>query len=413
MSEKINVLVVPSDKGGCGFYRSLQPHVCLDKLYGDEFNVEINYQPDWSNLALFDKYDLIHIHKGLCPDMNVFYAFLDYCKEKKIVTVLDLDDNWKLNPDHPGYYLHKKSKSPELICENIKRFDYVTTTTEIFAEQIRKVKGNNNVFVIPNAINPEEIAPFVRKNPSNKLRIGLVMGSSHKKDVEQLKGFANMLNSAGLLDSVQIVLCGFDLNGTVTVLDENGEVKGIRPITPKESVWTEYESIMTDDYKIVSLPYRMFLQKYFPKIQYGGVDNEPYRREWTKPINEYMSHYQNIDVLLAPLDCNYFTEVKSELKFIEAGFTHTAVIASDFGPYTIGSVNMLEKGGAINKDGNCILIDPSKSHKAWLKAVKKLVENPELVTVLQENMYNHVKDKYDLRNVTKERAELYKKLTNK
>lgn len=410
MEKKINILVVPSDKGGCGFYRSLEPHIYLDKLYGDEFNVEITYKPDYSSLASFDKYQIIHIHKGLCPDMRIFWMFLAYCKTKNIKVVLDFDDNWQLNKDHPSYIAQVKQNYPLLLCTNIKNADYVTTTTDIFADKIKKVKGDNRVVVIPNAIDPEDKVVSAPKNKSSRLRIGLVMGSSHLKDVEQLKGLTNMLKTAGLLDKVQIVLCGFDLGGTVSVMDENGEIKGTRPITPKESVWTKYEEILTDDYKIVSPQYKQFLQSYIPNVQYPNVENEPYRREWTKGLNEYMSHYQNVDVLLVPLDCNNFTEVKSELKFVEAGFTHTAVIATDFGPYTIGSVNMLEKGGNINKDGNCILIDPTKAHKAWFKAIKKLVDNPELVALLQENMHNTVKDKYNIRNVTKTRAEFYKSI---
>ena len=154
MDRKYNVLVVPSDKFGCGLHRSLNPHIQLDKLYGDKFNVEINYSPNWADLASFDKYDIIHIHKGLYNDMETFWKFLDYCKEHKITTIMDIDDNWDVGPQHPLYLTNKSMKVPEKMIENIKRFDYVTTTTEIFANKIRKY--NKNVFVYPNAIDPEE-----------------------------------------------------------------------------------------------------------------------------------------------------------------------------------------------------------------------------------------------------------------
>ena len=35
-NKKINVLVIPSDKFGVGYYRSVMPHTQLDKLYRDE-----------------------------------------------------------------------------------------------------------------------------------------------------------------------------------------------------------------------------------------------------------------------------------------------------------------------------------------------------------------------------------------
>ena len=411
MDRKYNVLVVPSDKFGCGLHRSLNPHIQLDKLYGDKFNVEINYSPNWADLASFDKYDIIHIHKGLYNDMETFWKFLDYCKEHKITTIMDIDDNWDVGPQHPLYLTNKSMKVPEKMIENIKRFDYVTTTTEIFANKIRKY--NKNVFVYPNAIDPEEEQYLPIKNESKRIRIGFVMGSAHEKDMEQLKGFSNMLEGMGILDKIQIVLCGYDLRGTVNIVNQQGVMVGQRPIKPTESVWYSYEKTCTDDYKICSPAYKDFLHKFLKGVQWPLVENEPYRREWTKDVDNYATHYRNVDILLAPLDPNPFNEVKSELKFIEAGFTHTAIIATNFGPYTIGSKNMFEKGGIINDEGNCVLIEPSKRPKDWAKVIKKLIDNPELITKLQDNLYNSVKDKYDIRNVTKTRAEWYHSIIQK
>ena len=411
MDRKYNVLVVPSDKFGCGLHRSLNPHIQLDKLYGDKFNVEINYSPNWADLASFDKYDIIHIHKGLYNDMETFWKFLDYCKEHKITTIMDIDDNWDVGPQHPLYLTNKSMKVPEKMIENIKRFDYVTTTTEIFANKIRKY--NKNVFVYPNAIDPEEEQYLPIKNESKRIRIGFVMGSAHEKDMEQLRGFSNMLGGMGILDKIQIVLCGYDLRGTVNIVNQQGVMVGQRPIKPTESVWYSYEKTCTDDYKICSPAYKDFLHKFLKGVQWPLVENEPYRREWTKDVDNYATHYRNVDILLAPLDPNPFNEVKSELKFIEAGFTHTAIIATNFGPYTIGSKNMFEKGGIINDEGNCVLIEPSKRPKDWVKVIKKLIDNPELITKLQDNLYNSVKDKYDIRNVTKTRAEWYQSIIQK
>ena len=66
-----------------------------------------------------------------------------------------------------------------------------------------------------------------------------------------------------------------------------------------------------------------------------GVQNEPYRRVWTKPITSYASNYNLFDISLAPLKESTFNKVKSQLKVIEAGFHKKAIIAQDFGPYQI------------------------------------------------------------------------------
>ena len=127
----------------------------------------------------------------------------------------------------------------------------------------------------------------------------------------------------------------------------------------------------------------------------------------------YCTHYNDIDVLLVPLDENRFNSFKSELKLIEAGMMGKAAVVSDFGAYRIGTTNFFEKGGNINPEGNCIMIDKMKAHKDWAKAIEKLVKNPEYVEMLRTNLYNTVKDKYDIHNVTKERAEWYKSIVKR
>ena len=359
-SKKIKVLVVPSDRFGVGYYRSVNPHTYLDKLFGNEFDVEINYEPNFLDLESFNQYDIIHIHKGLINNMKVMWDFLDYCKTNNIVTVMDIDDNWDVGPQHPLYASLKNNNVPSKIVENIKRFDYITTTTEIFADKIKQY--NKNVFVFPNAIDPDDEQYKPIKNPSNKIRFGFVMGSAHEKDMEQFKGvFASLPKD--VRDKMQVVLCGYDLRGQVSIVDKEGNIVNQRPISPTESVWYSYEKTCTNNYSLCSEEYKNFLHNFLKDVQWPFVENEFYRREWTKDVTEFAKHYRNLDVLFAPLDCNDFNKVKSELKFIEAGFTNTAVIATNYGPYTIGSKSMFNYGGEIDETGNCVLIDDRKKHK--------------------------------------------------
>lgn len=411
--KKIRVLVVPSDTFGVGLYRSKRPHEKLQELFGDDFEVEINMQPNWADFPSFEKYDIIHFHKGLFNDEGqvIFHNALRYFKEHNIVTIMDIDDNWDVGQFHPLYLSNKAIKAPEKITTNFTLVDYVTTTTPIFGNKIRK--WNKNVRIIPNGIDPDEEQYQPIKYPSERIRFGFVMGSSHERDMEQFKGVTEQIYNSPLRDKVQFVLCGYDLRGTITMVDKDGKTTGQRPIEPKESVWYRYEQNLTKDYTLVSPEYRDFLQQFIPNSQYPNVRDEFYRREWTKDVDNFATHYRNIDVLLAPLDTNSFNEVKSELKFAEAGFTRTAIVCTDFGPYTIGSKSMFQRGGEIDMTGNCVLIDPMKKHKAWVKAIKKLAENPELIKTLQNNMYEHVKDKYDINILTQQRADWYKEIVKK
>ena len=74
---------------------------------------------------------------------------------------------------------------------------------------------------------------------------------------------------------------------------------------------------------------------------------------------------------------------------------------------------MFKKGGEIDPEGNCILIDPTKAHKDWAKAIKKLVEHPEYVTMLQDNLAKYTDENYNLEKWTEKRANWYKSIVKK
>jgi glycosyltransferase involved in cell wall biosynthesis len=117
--------------------------------------------------------------------------------------------------------------------------------------------------------------------------------------------------------------------------------------------------------------------------------------------------------LIAPLKENDFNIVKSELKEIECGFTHTAFIAQNFGAYTLNLIPMIEKGGKINEEGTALLVDSRKNHKDWAKYINKLANDREMLKKLQDNLAEFVKANYSLEKVCKDRVEFYKKLVNK
>jgi glycosyltransferase involved in cell wall biosynthesis len=294
------------------------------------------------------------------------------------------------------------------ILDNIKIARNVTTTTPLFAEEIKKY--NKNVFVLPNAVDPKEKQFTPKPEKSDKIRIGWLGGSSHLQDLEILNGVVSKLKTDGLIDKIQFVLCGFDIRGTHTDIDSKTGEQRVRAITPIESVWYRYEKIFTDNYSIVSPEYKNYLMK-FTTEEYPNVQNESYRRVWTKPISTYASNYNLFDVSLAPLEENIFNKVKSQLKVIEAGFHHKAIIAQDFGPYKIDLNNAIKYGGGFDETANGILIETRKNQKDWYTALKKVIQNPEIISVLQENLHNTVKDTYSMERVTEQRKDLYKQLT--
>ena len=403
MNKKIKMLVIPSDKTGVGKFRSVDPHVYIAEHYNDDFDVDIMYLEDIPTNDIEDflkKYDLIHIHKQLDKELRLMSTI----KFLGIPVIVDVDDYYYLGNDHPMSLSAKKEKWHEAVIRHLEMADYVSTTTDIYAKELKK--HNKNVLVFPNAIDPNEKQYCQEKNKSDKLRVGLICGSSHLHDIELLNGIAE---TAKQNSNVQLVLCGFDTNGTRTIYhNDTGQVER-RPILPQESVWFDYERIITDNYKYLSKEHRDFLLRFVKGVD-DPFTNEPYRRMWTRNINQYATHYENVDVLLAPLKENDFNKMKSQLKEIEAGFTHTALIAQNFGAYTIDLVPFREFGGKINENGTALLVDSRKNHKDWAKNINFLAEHPEYVEKLKENLYNFVKNKYSLEKVCEERVNVYKNI---
>lgn len=409
--EKIKLLAITPNKTGVGYYRSINPHVFMDEFYSDEIEVTLTENIDLKDPNFGKGFDIIHFHASNNADNTALIVKIKQLQKLGTKFIMDLDDYWILPTYFPQYRVYNQQYKIHLkTIDLIQNVDYITTTTEAFAKEIKK--HNKNVCVIPNAIDSRE-KQFQKLEPVNKtsrLRVGIICGSSHEKDIELLTGIVNQLKPD--IDKLQFVICGFDLNGSVQYKDENGEVK-TRPVRPDETVWTRYEKVLTDNYSIISEDYKRYLFAFNNSVEYPNIENQPYRRCWTKPVNQYATHYNNIDVLLVPLVENKFNECKSQLKVVEAGFFNKAIIAQDFGPYKIDLDSYIKKGGIVNENGNSLLVDSSKNHKDWVKYIKFLLNNPEARVNMANNLSEKITSEYSLENVTKTRVNLYKSLISK
>jgi hypothetical protein len=227
------------------------------------------------------------------------------------------------------------------------------------------------------------------------------------KDLELLKSSMNILhNDESLNGKYQIVMCGYDVRGFITEVDQNGNVIQNRKIHPHETIWNKFEEVFTDNYnkKLIPENYRNYLLKY-ENTAFKDFDiyGSGYARRWTLPLTQYGKHYNYCDVCLAPLAENTFNEVKSELKIIEAGLTKKVLIAQEFGIYK----DLIENG----KNG--ILIPKNKNLRGWYEAIKKVVNDKDYREELSNNLYDFVKNKYTLEIVTEERAQWYREVYEK
>jgi glycosyltransferase involved in cell wall biosynthesis len=401
---KIKVLVIPSDTSGVGKFRSLDPHIMLQNLYGDEFHVDIVYEVPYDDLNYFKNYHIISYHRSIGPDFEKSDILVEKLNKEGIATVCDIDDYWMPGKEHPIHDIIKFHKVNEKIMSSLRKAKYVTTTTTIFADEIKKL--NKNVFIFPNAINPKEPQFMEPTIESDRLRVGWLGGSSHLHDIQLLDQSFAKLNQS--VKNLQFVLCGFDTRGSVTEINPQTKEQKKRPIRPEETVWAKYESIFTQNYSYVSEEYKKHLLK-FTQDDFNQSNDESYLRVWTQPVTSYAKNYSKFDVSLAPIKNVKFNILKSQLKVIEAGFYKKALIATNLGPYTIDLVQF-SKYGVFNDKGNALLVNENRNHSDWAKYINLLLKNPNMVKDMGESLYETVKDVYDLNNVTKLRSEFYKSI---
>jgi glycosyltransferase involved in cell wall biosynthesis len=398
--EKINILVVPSDRSGVGYFRSTNPHIRLQESYPNEFFIDINYEPNFDDEAYLKKFHIVHFHRSISNKNKSSIEIIKYLKSLGIQVVMDIDDNWYLPKEHPAFYMNKVSNLKETVRDNARESNWVTTTTDYFGNIIKE-RHNSNVMVLPNAIDVTDKQYSNDNVESDKIRIGYLGGSSHFHDLLLLSKMFSSLR-LNFKDKIQIVLCGFDVRGTIETIDPKTNKRQTRNIMPHESIWCKYEHIFTDGYKLIEdQNYMKYLSK-FSNEPYPNEENMVYRRVWTKPITSYATNYNLFDISLAPLVHNQFNRVKSQLKAIEAGNFKKALIAENIEPYKIDVIN--------NKNG--FIVDSDKKAKEWYQRVVELIRNPNKIKDLGEALNETVMSKYTIDKINIKRKEFYQSIVN-
>jgi len=401
---KFKVLVLDSDCDGVGYARLLSPYSCFND---PDIQVDIRLFMD-STLPLFNEnflsqYKIIVFNKPIpFPEPKAKEVFDAIIKKHNIKKVFDLDDYWILSNDHPNYRMWKQNNSQSIIENQIREADAITTTTELLADKI--IEFNTNILIAPNSVNLKEHQWCSNKKPSDKIRFLWGGGITHLVDLRLLKTSFEKLDKY-FLQKAQMVMCGFDLR----MATPNGIIKD----NINRSPWTFFESIFTNNFRyILNGKYNAWLRQGDDKGRdnYGVNEefkDEFYQRRWTKPILLFGTMYNEADVVLAPLKShNSFNMVKSQLKVIEAGAHHCPIICSNYGPYTIddieGKIDGKQKGFLVDED--------TDSSLRWKEIMQYYVENPDKVKEHGENLFEYVRDNYEIGITNQKRSELFKKL---
>lgn len=396
------VLVLNSDVDGVGYFRLLSPYL---QINDPNFEITVRSLTDYT-LNLSEEYikdfQIIVFNKNIPFNNSDMEAnFYNTLKRNNIKLVYDIDDHWELDGSHINYKNWKESGAKDVIVRTIKNADLVTTTTSIFANDIKQL--NKNVEVVPNAVNFKETQwNYENKNESDKLRFLWGGGISHMPDIRLLTDSFKQFDK-DFLNKCQLYLCGFDLR----IKTNNGMAKD----DWHRSTWTFFEDIFTNKYKwVTNNEYRQWLLKFENTDidSYGFKEqfkDDFYQRRWTKPILWFGTQYRDADVGLAPLKSGLsFNRVKSQLKLIESGAYKCPLIASNYGPYTLDDID-----GKLTGKQKGFLIDESDK-SGWWKSMKYYNDNRQAVIDHGENMYEYVKENYEVNVVNNRRMQIFDNL---
>ena len=393
--KQINILCIPPDLSGTGYFRFIEPHLEICKQFKDEFHIDINLSPEWTNKTYLSKFQIIFGSTRML-DIEEAKIILPVLQKQGIIIIIDTDDHYDIS-ENPKYDLIQQTEFWNTEIGYFSIVDYIVTTTDFFANQIQK--HNKNVVVFPNAIDPTAEKFKINKEKSDKIRLGYIGGPTHLEDVKLLKGLFNEI-ATKYVSKTQIILCGFHIGNITYERDQNGNyIKKL--ISIEETSSYQFEKIMTANYRNLSPAYRQWLLK-FKDEEYPDASKLPYRRIWWQSIDTYSQCYNLFDISLIPLIDNNFNSAKSQLKIIEAGFFKKAIIASAVSPYQIDIIN--GKNGFLVKEGE---------KEDWLFYAEKLFNHPNLMEEIGGQLHETVKYKYDLRNVSRHRAEFYRTITTK
>jgi glycosyltransferase involved in cell wall biosynthesis len=383
MTEKLKILCVPANEGGCAYYRIIAPYKKLQELYPDRVEIRWNknplgidektgqWLPDWDFADM--KWADIIFTQNLCNFGGNYTArIIGKGKEFGKFVHYDTDDLLtNIYPGHRLYHVYKEKGLEEITKFIYHHSDLVTVTQNKFANRVMPFCGpNTTLAVVKNTIDynlPCWNLPKIPKPKKNYTRFGWVGGIHHEQDLKYFSGVPHLVNQRVGREN-----CRWDFYGHPP------------PQTPKDDwqldVWRRYKEIILRGFK--------------------GIGN--WAIHYAQTPDRYGQMFTNMDIALAPLEMNEFNDSKSEIKVAECGRYKIPLIASDVGCY-----NEWIKDGETG-----FLIDPKKGIPEWIRVLTLCAKNPDLVKKMGENLHKITEANFDMNKMAGSRIDLYHEVMN-
>jgi glycosyltransferase involved in cell wall biosynthesis len=381
MSDKLKILCVPANEGGCAYYRIIAPMQKLQELYGDRVDIRFNKNPlgiDESNGTWEQDWDFADMKWAdivFTQNLSNFggnYTARIVGKAKEFGKFVHYDTDDLLTNIYEGHRLFNVYKEKGL--EDITKFiynnsDLVTVTQRKFAERVKPYMGSGNALaVVKNSIDYNLPCWNMQKLPKPKkkyTRFGWVGGIHHEQDLKYFSGVPHMVNQRAGRENIRWDFFGHPPPNTP-------------PGDWQYDVWRRYREIILRGFK-------------------GGKNWDIH---YAQTPDRYGQMFTAMDVALAPLEMNPFNDSKSEIKVAECGRYQIPLVATNCGAYDEWIV-----------DGETgFLIDPDKPITEWVRVLSQCAKNPGLVKRMGQNLHKLTEENFDMNKVVGARLDLYEEV---
>ena len=301
---------MPSNKGGCAYYRCWLPFEKLLEKHPDEVDIRFNENPlnidpktgqlgepskDFEWCDVFFTQNIINF--------GGHYTLQAIIHAKQLGKFVHFDTDDLLTDLYEGHRLQGLYKEKQL--DNITKdcygnSDLVSVTQKKFAHRISKFTRGFLV-VIKNAIdyslpcwNVPKL-PLAKKGP---IKIGWVGGIHHLEDVKEFANVALSVNAKVGKENVEWGFYGRPFFSEEQKKEEK-EIKkrnAIRRANPNNKEPLEEEDWQQDTWDVY--------------LKYLGANIKNYKVFNALPTHDYGRMYSNIDVAIAPLQMNDFNDSK-------------------------------------------------------------------------------------------------------
>ena len=347
-------LVISNHKSAVDYHRLIIPFKNIENVVFGKSEEFINNNPQRLITRQFlreNDISVVWFSRNISPfflDPTPLYRTI---KEYGAKIVIDLDDYPEVDYGSIFYDFRIRTNLKKCEISQIQYADHVCVTHDYLRNLINKDYNvpKHKIIIAPNGIDPNETQ--YNQEFDYKLDNMFWQGSvTHHND---LKIMSEAVNETGK----KIFIAGYDADSHTVNKDET-----------KTYHWEET----------------------------GKLFN---RKQWihSKPVTEYMNFYKGKGLCLIPLEKTKFTQCKSNLKMLEAGWAKKPVICSGIHPYT-----------SIGKDGkNC---EFAYTKEAWKESIEYILENPNYADDLRHELHQNVKDNYLINKVNESRINLINKI---